>query len=91
MASVYKSLGRQGGQDASDSDEQELSDSGTSESSSTVQADSDDPAPRLPVSSLPLEIKNRVLMLTTRGVSHRYWSLYALFHPGLQVAGTDIF
>ena len=91
MASVYKSLGRQSGQHAFDSDEQELSDSGTSESSSTVQADSDDPTPRHPMSSLPLEVKNRVLMLTTRGVSHRYQSLSALLHLSLQVAGTDIF
>ena len=71
MASVYKSLGRQDPQDVFDSDDQELSDSETSESSSTVKADSDQTTIRHPISSLPTEIKNRVLMLTTRGVSHR--------------------
>lgn len=71
MASVYKSLGRQGVQDVFDSDEQELSDSGTDQSSSTVQADSGQPTAHPIMSSLPIEIKNRVLMLTTRGVSHR--------------------
>ena len=81
MASVYKSLGRQGTQDAFGSDEEELSDSVTSESSSTVQADSTQPAARHSMSSLPVEIKNRVLMLTTRGVSHRYASLSVLYLP----------
>jgi len=78
MASVYKSLGRQSTQDAFSFYEEELSDSGTSESSSTVQADSTKPATRHSMSSLPVEIKTRVLMLTTRGVSHRYTLLSVL-------------
>lgn len=80
MASVYKSLGRQSTQDAFGFDEEELSDSGTSESSSTVQADLTKLTARHSMSSLPVEIKNRVLILTTRGVSHRYTSLSALPH-----------
>jgi hypothetical protein len=72
MPSVYKSLGRRAPQDAFDSDEQDLSDSETDQSSGTVQAASEHRTTRHTMSSLPTEIKNRVLMLTTRGVSHRY-------------------
>lgn len=76
MASVYKSLGQHGTQDGFESDEQDSSDRGTDESSNTVQADSDQHTTRHAMSSLPTEIKNRVLMLTTRGVSHRYGALF---------------
>ena len=81
MASVYKSLGRRSAQDAFDSDDQDLSDSVTDHSSSTVQAASDQPASHSHISSLPIEIKNRVLLLTTRGVSHRYGALPSVVFP----------
>ena len=69
MASVYKSVGKSDLTDASDFDESDLS--GTDQSSSTLQAEPSPTGARLTKSSLPLELKNRVLMLTTRGVSHR--------------------
>jgi hypothetical protein len=79
MPSVYKSLGRQAPQDVFDSDEQDLSDSETDQSSGTVQAALDHHKTPHTMSSLATEIKNRVLMLTTRGVSHRYAALSV--HP----------
>jgi len=81
MASVYKSLDRQSTQDAFDPGDQDLSDSGTDQSSNTVQAVSDQPTVNSHMSSLPIEIKNRVLMLTTRGVSHRYGALPSAVFP----------
>ena len=66
MPSVYKSIQSHNLHDVSDS---EIADSnGSDRSSSTLQADSE--AENVPVAAL-LELKNRVLMLTTRGVSHR--------------------
>lgn len=70
MASAYKSVGKQRTDDVSDFEDTDLSD--PDESSSTVQAESSKITTHHAKSSLPLELKNRVLMLTTRGVSHRY-------------------
>lgn len=72
MASAYKSAMRSG--DSSDSDETRSVSS--EQSSNTVQADSPGAAERTEagkknLSQLPLEIRNRVLMLTSRGVSYR--------------------
>ncbi len=69
MASVYKSMGKPVTMGASDFEESDLS--GTDESSSTLQAEPSPAAARPAKASLPLELKNRVLMLTTRGISHR--------------------
>jgi len=66
MASAYKSAMRAA--DPNDSDD----------SSTTVRADSSDlsdgeqkPTQKGPLADLPLELRNRVLMLTSRGVSYR--------------------
>lgn len=69
MASVYKSVGKNHMEDASDIEDTDPSE--TDESSTTLQAEPSSSSSHQAKSSLPLEIKNRVLMLTTRGVSHR--------------------
>ena len=68
MPSVYKSIQSHSHSlhDPSDSDMADLS--GSDRSSGTLHADSD--TDNVSVAA-PLELKNRVLMLTTRGVSHR--------------------
>ena len=81
MPSAYKSVVNQ--QDSSDDD---MSDDGVfldteesgAESSSTVQAEStsesgsdEEPTPKKSSTQLPLELKNRILLLTSRGVSSR--------------------
>ncbi|OQV08788.1 Brix domain-containing protein [Cladophialophora immunda] len=83
MASAYKSAMRSG--DASDSDE-----SGSvvsAESSSTLRAESSSGEERAQsqkkmndLSQLPPEIRNRVLMLTSRGVSYRHRHLLNDLH-----------
>lgn len=76
MASIYKRAARVA------ADEDMSDDSMTDASSSTIRADSeedDDPAsdseePKKPSSKLtdvPTELRNRILMLTSRGVSYR--------------------
>ena len=68
MPSVYKSIQSHSHSlhDPSDSDMADLS--GSDRSSGTLHADSD--TDNVSVAA-PLELKNRVLMLTTRGVSQR--------------------
>ena len=80
MASAYKSTMRAGDDSDSEPDFASFSDE---ESSRTLSAheDSDDvstgsdeedePLPDANLAQLPVELRNRILMLTTRGVSHR--------------------
>jgi hypothetical protein len=82
MPSAYKSVVNR--QDSSDEDmsddgaflgEQEEQDSGSEASTSTMRAESSDAeeeqAPAK-ATHMPLELKNRILLLTSRGVSSRY-------------------
>jgi len=82
MATVYKSLKKSANASDSDSD---MSDEIISEGrSSTVRADSsslsDVEVDTTRLSQLPLELKSRILMLTSRGVSFRYHDI-ALILP----------
>lgn len=87
MASIYKRAARVA------ADEDMSDDSMTDASSSTVRAESDESedssnsdneneekktSTRL--SDVPTELRNRILMLTSRGVSYRYVILQFLFH-----------
>lgn len=77
MASAYKSTTRTSDDSDSDADRSMSS----AESSHTLEGDSsasdefedDEPVPQTDakLSQLPVELRNRVLMLTSRGVSHR--------------------
>ncbi|RVX66440.1 hypothetical protein B0A52_09670 [Exophiala mesophila] len=86
MASAYKSAKRSG--DFDESDVSDGSDSvSSSESSATLRAGSSEgeeetvDAPRLKkASTLPGELRNRVLMLTSRGVSYRHRHLLSDLH-----------
>lgn len=79
MASIYKRAARVA------ADEDMSDDSMTDVSSSTVRAESDESddtsdddnenqarKPSSKLSDVPTELRNRVLMLTSRGVSYRY-------------------
>lgn len=81
MASAYRNAGRMS--DESESDEA-MSDFDENEASSASEADSatdsEEDASSSPVAKLvqlPTELRNRILMLTSRGVSHRF-VLFAL-------------
>lgn len=82
MPSAYKSVVNQ--HESSDDDmsddgaflgEQEDQDQGSEASTSTIRAESsaseEEQAPHK-ATQMPLELKNRILMLTSRGVSSRY-------------------
>ena len=82
MATVYKSLKKSANASDSDSD---MNDDIISEGrSSTLRADSPSPSDiegdTTRLSQLPLELKSRILMLTSRGVSFRYHDI-ALILP----------
>jgi hypothetical protein len=79
MASAYKSAMRSGDPSDSDSDTDSVS---SAQSSNTVQAESSDEnegplqkEKHNDASQVPAEIRNRILMLTSRGVSYRYVTL----------------
>ncbi|EXJ91454.1 hypothetical protein A1O3_00002 [Capronia epimyces CBS 606.96] len=82
MASAYKSAMRSG--DSSDSDE--MSSVSSDHSSNTVRADSpsrgahSETRKNNNMSQLPLEMRNRILMLTSRGVSYRHRHLLSDLH-----------
>ncbi|KIW54333.1 hypothetical protein PV05_06697 [Exophiala xenobiotica] len=86
MASAYKSAMRSG--DPSDSDSDSDTDSiSSAQSSNTVQAESSDEnelpsqkEKRSDASQIPAEIRNRILMLTSRGVSYRHRHLLSDLH-----------
>lgn len=78
MASAYKSATRMDDESDMDSEDELMS----NESSATVEdetsgsdmsgADDEEPAPKTStLDQLPVELRNRILMLTSRGVSHR--------------------
>ena len=74
MASAYKSLNKDGLEGSATMEDKEMDES--DESSATLEAATEPLPSSHGISGIPLEIKNRVLMLTTRGVSHRYlWRL----------------
>lgn len=68
MSSAYKSLERKQRDLDSSSEDEDVSE----ESSETLRRESQSPekAPK----DVPAVLKNRILMLTSRGVSHRYVS-----------------
>ena len=78
MASAYKSATRMDDESDMDSEDEIMS----NESSVTVEdetsesdmsgTDDEEPAPKSStLDQLPVELRNRILMLTSRGVSHR--------------------
>lgn len=70
MASAYRNANR--GSDGSDSDVSDISDveiNGHGDSDTAASESSDEETPAL--AQLPVELRNRILMLTSRGVSHR--------------------
>lgn len=71
MASAYRNANR--GSDESDSDisDAEFSDRISSEGSESSDDVSDDETTAPTLAQLPVELRNRILMLTSRGVSHR--------------------
>ncbi|KAL9619865.1 MAG: hypothetical protein Q9160_005512 [Pyrenula sp. 1 TL-2023] len=71
MAHAYKSLTERPGHDTSDED-----DTGNTSEESSVTLGRDDS----PILELPLELRTRVLMLTSRGVSHRHRHLLGDLH-----------
>merc|ERR1711939_319024 len=84
MASAYKSAMRSGDPSDSDSDTDSIS---SAQSSNTVQAESSDEnelpsqkEKRSDASQIPAEIRNRILMLTSRGVSYRHRHLLSDLH-----------
>jgi hypothetical protein len=76
MASAYRNAGRVS--DESESDELmsdvEQSDASSVSGASEPTSDSEDETttPVAKLVQLPAELRNRILMLTSRGVSHRY-------------------
>ncbi|KIW12068.1 hypothetical protein PV08_09342 [Exophiala spinifera] len=85
MASAYKSAMRSGHLSESDSDSESVS---SEQSSNTVEAESDgneqasskQKEKRNGLSSVPAEVRNRILMLTSRGVSYRHRHLLSDLH-----------
>lgn len=65
MAHAYKTLTKRPDDDISDEDDSSI----TSESSASLEQEDS------PILDLPLDLRTRVLMLTSRGVSHRFASL----------------
>jgi nucleosome binding factor SPN SPT16 subunit len=89
MASAYKSAMRAGDSDESDSASESVS---SHESSDTMRADSSDEKKDAPAGAktktktdtpqINTDLRNRVLMLTSRGVSYRSGSCFNIFGKG---------
>ena len=73
MPSAYKSMERQSDELAFDSDVEQYDESSDA-STKTLSDESESRVSHL--KSLPIELKSRVLMLSTRGISHRYEAPY---------------
>lgn len=79
MASAYRNAGRLSDESGSDLSDAEMSDDNNlssasdsdSEAGSSASGPSDTTKPTTPLLSLPTELRNRILCLTSRGVSHR--------------------
>lgn len=70
MASAYRNANR--GSDESDSDMSEVEINGHAGSDTDASDASDASEEQTPaLAQLPVELRNRILMLTSRGVSHR--------------------
>ncbi|KIW39049.1 uncharacterized protein PV06_08863 [Exophiala oligosperma] len=88
MASAYKSALRSGHLSESDSDSESVS--SAEQSSNTVEAEESDEDEQHSsskpkekqngLSSVPVEVRNRILMLTSRGVSYRHRHLLSDLH-----------
>lgn len=78
MASAYRNAGRMSDESESDEVMSDIEASDASDASSAADSATDseeEPSnPIAKIAQLPTELRNRILMLTSRGVSHRYVS-----------------
>jgi hypothetical protein len=78
MASAYRNANRGSDESESDMSDMEIENgtgSDVSDASDKSEEDSDEETAAPALAQLPVELRNRILMLTSRGVSHRYEEL----------------